>query len=551
MARNERERKKVVILLDRFGTLVTQRRVWESHWQEIADYIVPRKADITRRRTDGEKRTEKIFDGTAIHSAELLTASLHGMLTSASMPWFQLRFSDPDLAANDMAKEWLEGTEGRMYNAFARSNFQEQIHELYADLVAFGTAVMMIEKDDISQLRFSTRHIAECYLAEDEHGRVDTVVRKYKMSLRDARRMWGKNIGPVLVAKAKDSPYEMHEFVHAVQPRDEYDTGLSDNLNMPWMSCYIDPENHWLIHESGYSEFPYVCPRFLKASFEQGYGRSPAMTALPDVKMLQEMSKTTIKSAQKQVDPPLLVPDDGFILPIRVTPGGLNFYRSGTRDRIEPLMTQANTPLGLAIEDQRREAIRQAFYVDQLMLRESPNMTATEVIARNEEKMRLLGPVLGRLQAEMLQPLIKRSFTLLDRQTIDGEPIFDEPPPDLQGRGGLDIEYVSPLAKAQRQGELNSTLRMFEILNPLAQLDPGIFDYIDMDGLVRFITRTIGVPASVLRSEGQVLNMREERAQAAEAQAQLDQASQVADAAGRAAPALKAVGNLAQGPNIA
>ena len=540
MARNEREKEKVTALLNRFSTLKTQRSVWENHWQEIADYMVPRKADITRKRSDGDKRTEKIFDGTAIHAAELLTASLHGMLTSASMPWFSLRFTDPMFDGDDMAKEWLEGTEKTMYDAFARSNFQEQVHELYADLVAFGTAVMFIDSDDITQLRFSTRHIAECYLAEDEHGRVDTVVRKYKMSGRDARTMWGDDVGPALKDRIKDNPYEMLELLHYVQPRDERDTGIKDNLNMPWMSCHIDPENKWLIAESGFDEFPYVAPRFLKASFEQGYGRSPAMTALPDTKMLQEMSKTTIKSAQKQVDPPLLVPDDGFVLPVRGTPGGLNFYRSGTRDRIEPLMTGANTPLGLNIEEQRRNAIRQAFFVDQLMLRESPNMTATEVIARNEEKMRLLGPVLGRLQAEMLQPLITRSFNLLAKQKI-----FAEAPEYLQ-TGNIDIEYVSPLAKAQRQGELNSTMRMFEILNPLAQLDPSIFDYIDMDGLVQFVTKTVGVPASVLRPEGEVMMMREERAQQQAQQQELDQASQVADAAGAAAPALKAVGGMTQ-----
>jgi hypothetical protein len=142
----------------------------------------------------------------------------------------------------------------------------------------------------------------------------------------------------------------------------------------------------------------------------------------------------------------------------------------------------------------------------------------------------------------MLQPLITRCFNLLAKQNIF------EPAPDYLQAGNIDIEYVSPLAKAQRQGELNSTMRMFEILNPLAQLDPGIFDYIDMDGLVKFITRTIGVPASVLRAEGEVTSMREARAEQQAQQAQLDQASQVADAAGAAAPALKAVGGLQQGP---
>ena len=183
---------------------------------------------------------------------------------------------------------------------------------------------------------------------------------------------------------------------------------------MPFESVYLEYKNGNELSVSGFKEFPFVVPRYLKASHEI-YGRSPAMTALPDVKMLNEMSKTTIKAAQKQVDPPLLVPDDGFLLPVRTVPGGLNFYRSGTRDRIEPLNIGANNPLGLNMEEQRRDAIRAVFYVNQLMMQQGPQMTATEVIQRNEEKMRLLGPVLGRLQSELLKPLIDRVFNILLR----------------------------------------------------------------------------------------------------------------------------------------
>ena len=71
-------------LLKRYSTLENQRTNWESHWQEIADYVVPRKADITKKRTPGDKRTELMFDGTAVHAAELMSASLHGMLTNPS-----------------------------------------------------------------------------------------------------------------------------------------------------------------------------------------------------------------------------------------------------------------------------------------------------------------------------------------------------------------------------------------------------------------------------------------------------------------------------------
>ena len=133
------------ILLKRFASLETQRQTWESHWQEVADYVVPRKADVTKNRSPGDKRSELVFDGTAIHAAELLSASLHGMLTNGSTSWFSLRYSDNELNGDDEAMEWLQGVEDVMYQAFNRSNFQEQISELYQDLVTFGTAVMFVD----------------------------------------------------------------------------------------------------------------------------------------------------------------------------------------------------------------------------------------------------------------------------------------------------------------------------------------------------------------------------------------------------------------------
>ena len=248
---------------------------------------------------------------------------------------------------------------------------------------------------------------------------------------------------------------------------------------MEFESVYIEYKNGNELSVGGFVEFPFVVPRYLKASHEI-YGRSPAMTALPDVKMLNEMSKTTIKAAQKQVDPPLLVPDDGFLLPVRTVPGGLNFYRSGTRDRIEPLNIGANNPLGLNMEEQRRTAIRNVFYVDQLLLQQGPQMTATEVIQRNEEKMRLLGPVLGRLQSELLKPMIDRCFAILLRNNQ-----FAQAPDFLSGQD-IEIEYVSPLAKAQKSTELSSITRAIEILGSLANVAP-VFDYINFDALVKHV----------------------------------------------------------------
>jgi hypothetical protein len=520
-------------LLSRFDRLQGQRENWETHWQEVADYMQPRKADVTKRRARGDKRMEQVFDSSPIQAVELLAASLHGMLTNPSTPWFTLRFKDEEIENEDEAKLWLEASTDAMYTAFNRSNFQQEIFELYHDLITFGTAAMFIEEDDDDIIKFSTRHINEVFIAENDKGRIDTIYRKFKISARAAIQKFGETVSADVQTKAKKDPYEEIEILHAVYPRTDFNPKKKDKANMPFESVYMEYKNGNELSVGGFREFPFVVPRYLKASNEI-YGRSPAMTALPDVKMLNEMSKTTIKAAQKQVDPPLLVPDDGFLLPVRTVPGGLNFYRSGTRDRIEPLNIGANNPLGLNMEQQRRESIRAVFYVNQLMMQQGPQMTATEVIQRNEEKMRLLGPVLGRLQSELLKPLIDRVFAVLLRNNM-----LPQAPDFLSGRD-VEIEYVSPLAKAQKSTELQSIMRAVEILGSLANVAP-VFDYVNFDNLVKHLADIVGVPQKILKTQSQVNAERQQQAQQQEQMQQMQQLQQVAKAGGDIAPLAKAL----------
>ena len=522
----------------RFDKLKTNRQNWETHWQEVADYMLPRKADVTKTRSKGDKRTELIFDSSPLQSVDLLAASLHGMLTNPSTPWFTLRYKDQEIENDDEAKLWLESATDAMYVAFNRSNFQQEIFELYHDLITFGTACMFVQDDDEDTLKFSTRHINEIYIAENEKGKVDTVYRLFKMSVRAAFQQFGEAISTSTKGLITKDPYEEISILHAVYPRNDFDPKKQDRKNMPFESVYMEYKNLNELSVAGFKEFPFVVPRYLKASHEI-YGRSPAMTALPDVKMLNEMSKTTIKAAQKQVDPPLLVPDDGFLLPVRTVPGGLNFYRSGTRDRIEPLNIGANNPLGLNMEEQRRNSIRNVFYVNQLMMQQGPQMPATEVIQRNEEKMRLLGPVLGRLQSELLKPLIDRCFAIMVRKNI-----FPPAPEIISGRD-VEIEYVSPLAKAQKSTELQSIIRGIEIMGQLANVAP-VFDYINFDNLVKHLTNIIGIPQKVLKTNSEVLAEREAKQAQAQQMQEMQQLQQVAKAGGDIAPLAKALPQDAQ-----
>jgi hypothetical protein len=290
-------------LLSRYERLEGQRQNWETHWQEVADYMQPRKADVTKQRARGDKRMEQVFDSSPIQAVELLAASLHGMLTNPSTPWFTLRFKDEEIDNEDEAKLWLEEATATMYTAFNRSNFQQEIFELYHDLITFGTACMFIEEDDDDIIKFSTRHINEVFIAENDKGRIDTIFRRFKISARAAVQKFGDATSTDIRGIFKKDPYQEVEILHAVYPRSDFNPNKKDKGNMPFESVYMEYKNANELSISGFKEFPFVVPRYLKASNEI-YGRSPAMTALPDVKMLNEMSKTTIKAAQKQVDPP-------------------------------------------------------------------------------------------------------------------------------------------------------------------------------------------------------------------------------------------------------
>ena len=528
----EEFRKLARELKSNLSRLMEQRSTWESHWQECADFMQPRKAEITQERARGDKRNLQIFDATAIHALELLAASLHGMLTSSANRWFSLRYKESTLNSTDEAKEWLEDATDKMYVAFARSNFQQEVFEAYHDLIAFGTACLMIEEDQNDILRFSSRHIKELYIQENDRGFVDTIYRRFKIPVSAAVEKFGaENLSKETNKLFLKEPFEKIELVHVVRPRTVYNELKQDKRNMPFQSIYFEFGSGHIINIGGFKELPYVIPRYLKASTEI-YGRSPAMNALPDVKVLNKMVETGLKAAAKQVDPPLLVPDDSMISPIRMSPGSLNYYRSGSRDRIEPLNIGQATSATLNQENQRREAIAKIFHIDQLMITQSRSMTATEVLQRNEEKMRILGPVLGRLQQELLQPMILRVFNIMLRNKL-----FREAPGILANQE-IDIEYVSPMALAQRSQELQSLIRGLELFGQIGQIAP-VQDFIDENGLVKQIISLLGLPARMIRSDNQVAELRQQRAAAQAEQQQMMQAMQEAKVAKDAAPMLR------------
>lgn len=533
------------LVVKRQEQMAAQRGQWESVWQEIAEHVLPRRADFAGAITPGAKRTQKLFDGTAPQANELLAAALHGMLANPAGRWFQLRTPGAEAGEADGTNGWLEEVTERMTAFFARPQvrFAPTLHELFLDLGAFGTAAMLIDEIPGRGVRFLPCHLAELYLAEDAFGRVDTVYRRFSLTARQLAQRFGVEALSGRVAGALDKePEKPVEIVHAVFPREERAPGRRDGRNKPFASIHVEAEMRHVLSEAGFDELPYVTPRWSKVPGEI-YGRSPAWTVLPDIKMVNAMSKTVIKAAQKVVDPPLLVADDGVILPVRTVPGGLNFGGVDAQGRqlVQPLRNDARIDIGLDMMEQRREAIRAAFFLSILQTPESPVKTATQVLQESDERTRMMGPMVGRMQHELLGPMIARVYGLLHRA---GEL---PPAPEEVGAGPIEVEYVSPVVRAQRAGEVLGVARTVELLAPFAQAEPGLLDLFDADALARHVAEVNGVPAKVIRGAREVAAQRAGRAEVQAGQTALSDAGRTAAVVREAAGALSAMEGVGRG----
>lgn len=514
MARLPKELKSIA------DSLASIRGTWENHWQEITDLMLPNKNTITSTKWPGQKRNRDIFDNTAIVSGGLLSGFLHSTLTSPNRPWFELTTGEREIDERDDVGRWLQRTSRQILNTMNGSNFQTEVSELYSDLVYLGTGVFTTEEDKDVTVRYRARFIKEVYIRENNLGKIDEVYRKFEWDARQIAQEFGEKVLTKDIKKAlRDNDTRTFEILHAIYPR----TGeVITPFNKAFASTWMLYDDEKIVREDGFNEFPFAVPRWSKAPGEV-YGRGPGVVALPDTKMINVMTQTVIKGAQKVVDPPMQAPSDGFLFPIMTRPGGLNFYTPGTNDRIEPILNDARIDFGFQAMDDRRNRIKEAFFVDQLQLGQGPQMTATEVLQRTEEKQRLLGPLLGRMQSEFLRPVIDKTFEIMARA---GK--FDEAPEIIQGRN-LDVNYSSMIARSQKVTEIQNILRYIEVLQPMAAVKPEILDIIDGDAYARETASLLGVSKRIFNDTGRVQEIRDARADAQERELQAQREAQRAD----------------------
>lgn len=501
-----------------------QRGAWDGRFQEVVDYCRPNADSFTGKKSPGADNVSQIFDATAIDALEEFGSGLHSYLTNPTDRWFGFRPVDSRLLNDRQIKLWCEDVSNTIYHYYQSSGtgHTQAMSEAFLDVGSFGTAVVhQYWKDG---LKFKTFALADCWIKENSERQVDTVIRKIPFTARQIMQEFTERPRGFMEAALKQ-PDRVFQVLHLVMPRSD----------APWLEHIKPVKNYtsfWVCMDTketlkvdGFQWFPYHVPRWVKMSTEV-YGRSPALKAMPDIKMLNRLEFHLLKALAKATDPPLVVPSEAFLVPLKTGPGAVNYKEPGS-DAIETI-PPINFQYPETKADQKREAIRKYFYNDFLrMEKENVEMTAYEVQDRREEKLRLLAPMLGRQEMELLGPMLTLSYLLCARHG-------QLPPPPKDVPGGLKIEYTSPAARAQTGMRAFAMDRYIQRLIPAAQINPGVFDIVNWEAYSRELADAMGTTPKILYSPQQMQRRNEEKAQQEQQAAMLEAAE----------PASKAIKNL-------
>lgn len=504
----------VKTLVQRFDSAKTDRSNFEKHWNDIAEVLSPAGAVFLEDSPQqGEKTNKFVYDSTGIHANELLSSGFFSLLTSPTTPWFTLTTTDRKLNQAYDVKVWLNDVSKVMAYEIQRpqTGFTTALHELYLEYGGYGNGTLFLtEKNDYSSLLFQSLPLTECYYLENDEGFIDTLIRFYtRTTIQLIERFGIENVSDKVKQAYDGQKYDQKfKVLHFILPNVEAQSMGVTSKDLPFISVYLEYETKQVLQESGFEEQPFMAARFYKMP-QEIYGRGPGSSALSDINMLQQIMKTVLRGAQKMVDPPLQMPDQGFITPPRVGPGNVNYYRAGSQDRIEAVQIQGRPDIGFDLIADTRNRIREMFFVDQLQLSSGPQMTATEVLQRTEEKLRLMGPVVGRASTELLSPMISRSFGLLMR----AGKLPQAPDLLLQSPAKLQVIYTSPIVKAQEQVSANGLLRVTQLVLPLMASDPTTMDVFNVDRITRGLGEMFNIDPTFFRSEDEVAAVREQRQQ--------------------------------------
>lgn len=538
----------------RVKELINKREPYMARWREIRKYQLPYVGQFDGEDTEGtaaNRKDTKIYHGVSWEANQIFAAGIMSGLTPPNRKWFRMVFDDESLANNTDLGNLLDERMNIINSVLERSNFYTAVHACYLEL-AFGQAPLGIFPDSRLGVHFVPYPIGSYAMETGPDGSIEFFCRKYKMSARQLVDKFGEENVPKNIRQELDSGgpglKANHTVVWYVEPNKSADPNKLGGQYLPYISVYyVDgSEENDFLYVGGFYEFPVPVARYLITGNES-YGKGPGWFAEGDSKALQLMEKDRLVAIELAVKPPMQASPDMANKGINMIPGGKT-YRQGN-DKVEPLFNVgANIQHLESAISQQAERIKREYNANLFMMLDElsdKTMTAREVLERNQEKMAILGPVVQRMQFEFLGRIIERVYNILDRAHAFPEPEDPELAQMLASQE-IKIEYISPLAQAQKMSGLVNIEQAVAFAGNLAQFDPMILKKMDWSETMNQYFALVGAPAAIKRTDDEYNNLVQQEQQA---MAKMQQEQQAMNLVQAAAPAAQAAKNATDAAN--
>lgn len=514
----------------RLEGLRTDRMSWWAHWAQLAEMFLPRRYKwfVTPNQANrGTQINQSIVDETGVIAARTLASGMMTGMTSPTKSWFSLGLHDLAEIPYGPVKLYLSECTRRILRVLAESNFYTTLATFYHELGVFGTATMLIYDDPDQIIRCYGPCLGEFFLGANAKLEVDSLYREFTYTVKQVVDEFGlDNVSTRTREMFKQGRAQLSSEVvvcHAIEPNFLiFKDGESGGFypvpkKFAYRECYWEKDQSAdtpFLRCAPYHEKPFMAGRWDIVS-NDAYGRSPGMDALPATRQLQIEQKRKAEAIDKNVRPPMVGSVSMKNEPSSILPGSITYVTDMQSSGFKPAF-QVDPRIAELNEDIKevQSRIKEVFFVDLfLMISQLDTVrTATEIDARREEKLVMLGPVIERFENEVLDPLIERVFSIMERRGL-----LPDPPAELQGQT-VNVQYVSMLAEAQAAAKTAGTERFLSLIGNLAGVDQSVLDVVDFDALASDYAANLDVTPKGIRSPDQIAALRAKREQQAQAQ---------------------------------
>lgn len=539
MKKEGKELDIVQLYKTRLEALRQERSPFLSDWRDIHDFLGPRTMRYPGEKiNDATRKDSKIINTKPRFAVRTLGAGMQSGVTSPMRPWFRLGLADRELERFKPVKNWLYMVENMMRQIFAQSNIYDRLKSNYTTLGLYGTSALFVEESESDVIRAYDLPMGTFMVSTNAEGRVDTLYREVSMSTIQMMQKFGYEKCPSLVQGNYDrGDYELrYDVCHIVEPNRRYNPGSALSQSKSIASIWLDPLRNdagALMRYKGYENNPGLCPRW-DVMGEDSWGTGCGDIAIGDARGLQLLEKRKFQAIDKNVNPPMIADASLRNHRTSILPGDTTYVNGLITGKPGFAPAYQVNPY---IAEMREEAMRIEEHIDEAFFKDlfrividmadQPDITATQINAIREEKLMMLGPVLERLDDELLDPLIDITFGIMQRRGI-----LPPAPEEIQGQP-LRVEYISVLAQAQKAMGIGNLERFTNYVVSLAantqSADP--LDKLNTDELIEQYGDGVAVPPSVIRSNEEAQQLRDARSQQAASQQAAEGASVVADAA--------------------